>query len=135
MRTKKIVFRGWRGRENLPEEYARMPGSSLGKAREYLETLRELGFVVSGCPWCFFQTLRGERATCPVCGTVVNADGSRAFPAVLVDGEPAWPGRTSRATGEKMFSSAIERMEKIVVGELLEDAWLPLRRPVRKPVN
>lgn len=135
MKTKKITFRGWRGRENLPRMCADMTGPSLSRVREYLAVLRESGMIVGGCPWCFFQTPRGEKATCPVCDTVVHADGQRGFPLVIVDGEPSWPGKTSRAVGERMFARAVERMEKFAMTEMLEDAWLSLARPTKKVVN
>ena len=134
-KTKKLLFREWKGLENVPGMFESLASLDHEKARLVFSLMRSCGFVIVSCPWCFFLEPRGRRATCPVCDSVAHSDGRREAPVLVVDGRPALPGKTSRELGEKMRATAIAKIEKQVASDMLEDAWGRAVRPGRKVVN
>jgi hypothetical protein len=134
-KSKKISFRGWRDRENLPEKFKTGDMSDCTRVRDVFVLLRSCGLIFVACPWCFFQKVRGKVATCPICDTVVHADGRRTVSLPLVDDQPVVPGKVSRKIGERMLSEGFKKIEALAASDMLEDAWTRTVRPGKKFVN
>lgn len=129
MSSKKISFRGWKGHENLPSSISAAMGCGPEIGRELVAMLRKCGFVIGSCTWCFYLKVRGNRARCPVCDTIVHANGMREHPHLVVDGQILEPNQTSRKMGERLLGEVVREYQAIVSKAMLEDDCGPRARP------